>query len=76
MSCSDNNVYQGYPINLFGGVLVSSIGCVVGIAGPGAVSVTVRGRSQVEAISFQSLEVGGIKQEKSALYSFYIGVLS
>jgi hypothetical protein len=33
-------------------VPVSPIGCVVGIAGLGAVAVTVRVRSQVEAISF------------------------
>ncbi len=37
----------------FGVVPVSSIGCVVGIAGLGAVAVTVRVRSQVEAISFE-----------------------
>jgi hypothetical protein len=51
MSCSDGNVYQGYPINLFGVVPVSSIGYVVGIAGLGTVAVKVRSRFQVEAIS-------------------------
>jgi hypothetical protein len=52
MSCSDGNVYQGYPINLCDWVVpVSSIGYVVGIGGLGAVAVTVRVRS-LEAISF------------------------
>jgi hypothetical protein len=41
MSCSDENVYQGYPI-FWGLVLASSIGCVVEIVGLGAVVVTVR----------------------------------
>jgi hypothetical protein len=53
MLCSDDNVYQGYPINLFVWVVsVNSIGYVVGIVGLGAVAVTVRVRSHVEAISF------------------------
>jgi ABC-type methionine transport system permease subunit len=39
MSCSDDNVYQGYPINLFGIVPASSVGSVIGIAWLGAVAV-------------------------------------
>jgi hypothetical protein len=54
MSCSDDNVYQGYTINLFGVVPVCSIGCIVEIAGLGAVAMTVQVCSQVEAISFKT----------------------
>jgi hypothetical protein len=50
VSCSDDYVYQCYPINLFGGVPVSIIGSVVCIAWLGAVAVRVR--TPVEAISF------------------------
>jgi hypothetical protein len=32
MSCSDDNVYQGYPIDLYWDCPASSVGSVVGIA--------------------------------------------
>jgi hypothetical protein len=44
-------LYNNIQFNLFGVVPVSLIGYVVGIAGLGAVAVTVRVRSQVKAIS-------------------------
>jgi hypothetical protein len=42
---------QSFSVNIIL-VPVSSIGCIVGIAGLGAVAVMVQVRSQVEAISF------------------------
>jgi hypothetical protein len=52
MSCSDDNYVRAIRSTIFGVVPASSIGSVVGIARLGAVAVTVRVRSHVEAITF------------------------
>jgi hypothetical protein len=51
MSCSDSNVYQAIRSIFCGVVPVSSIGYIVGIAGLGAVAVTVRVRYHIRQYS-------------------------
>jgi hypothetical protein len=64
MSCSDDNVYQGYPINLVGVVPASSIGCVVGTAMLGPVAVMVRARLQVDNLYSNKSLINRLRNKK------------
>jgi hypothetical protein len=70
MSCSDD--IRTIESTFVGVDPVSSIGCVVGIARLGAVAVTVRIRSQVEAISFHIVYDSGQAYENDTYFLNFI----